>query len=381
VQHDFEFEFLGLIGFEDPVRPNVAASVEECYQAGIRVVMITGDYPETAVRVAQQIRLSPAEECITGPELDAMDDSTLRERLKRVIVFARVVPEQKLRLVRAFKENGEIAAMTGDGVNDAPALKAADIGIAMGGRGTDVAREASDLVLLDDDFSSIVDAVRMGRRIFDNLKKAIAYILAIHVPIAGLSLIPVLLNLPLVLYPLHIVFLELIIDPACSVVFEAEAEEADVMRRSPRNPKAPFFGRRNVLLSLMQGVMVLAIVLAVFVVALHLYRAEGVTGVENARTLTFTTLIVANLALILTNRSWSRSALEMLRTRNKALWWVLGGTMLFLGLVLYVPFIRDRFHLIALHPIDLLICFVAGLASVLWFEGLKWIGAGVARAE
>jgi Ca2+-transporting ATPase len=172
---------------------------------------------------------------------------------------------------------------------------------------------------------------------------------------------------------MHIVFLELIIDPACSVVFEAEAEEADVMRRSPRNPKSPFFGRRSVLLSLMQGVMVLAIVLAVFAVALHLYRAEGVTGVENARTLTFTTLIVANLALILTNRSWSRSALEMLRTRNKALWWVLGGTALFLGLVLYVPLIRDRFHLIALHPIDLAICLVAGLASILWFEGLKYI--------
>ena len=372
-QHDFEFEFLGLIGFEDPVRPNVPSSVEECHQAGIRVVMITGDYPETAVRVAQQIHLDHADECITGPELDAMDDAALRERLKRVNIFARVIPEQKLRLVQAFQENGEIAAMTGDGVNDAPALKAADIGIAMGGRGTDVAREASDLVLLDDDFSSIVAAVRMGRRIFDNLKKAIAYILAIHVPIAGLSLIPVLLNWPLVLFPMHIVFLELIIDPACSVVFEAEAEEADVMRRSPRNPKSPFFERRSVLLSLMQGVMVLAIVLAVFVVALHLYSTEGDTGVENARTLTFTTLIVANLALILTNRSWSRSALEMLRTRNKALWWVLGGTALFLGLVLYVPFIRDRFHLIALHPIDLVICFVAGLASILWFEGLKHI--------
>ena len=378
-QHDFEFTFLGLIGFEDPVRPSVPTSVDECHGAGIRVVMITGDYPETAVKVAEQIHLSPANECITGPELDAMDDATLRERVKRVNVFARVVPEQKLRLVEALKANGEIVAMTGDGVNDAPALKSANIGIAMGGRGTDVAREASDLVLLDDDFSSIVEAVKMGRRIFDNLKKAVAYILAIHVPIAGLSLIPVLLGLPLVLYPVHIVFLELIIDPACSVVFEAESEETDVMRRRPRDSKAPLFGKRTVLLSLLQGSMVLAIVLAVFVISLKLYSADGIAGVENARTLTFTTLIVANLALILTNRSWSRSSLAMLRMRNAALWWVLGGTSAFLGLVLYVPFVSERFHLAALHAADLAICLAAGLASILWFEGFKRVRGRAAR--
>ena len=206
-QHDFVFSFLGLVGFEDPVRPNVAGAVEECYAAGIRVVMITGDYPLTAQNIGRQIGLKSVEKCITGPELDGMSDEQLKGRIREVNIFARVVPEQKLRIVNTLKATGEIVAMTGDGVNDAPALKSADIGIAMGGRGTDVARESASLVLLDDDFTSIVGGVKMGRRIFDNLKKAIAYIFAIHVPIAGISVIPVLLGWPLILLPVHIVFL------------------------------------------------------------------------------------------------------------------------------------------------------------------------------
>jgi Ca2+-transporting ATPase len=248
----------------------------------------------------------------------------------------------------------------------------------MGERGTDVAREAAALVLLDDDFSSIVRAVRMGRRIFDNLKKAMAYILAIHVPIAGLSLIPVLFEWPLILFPVHIVFLELIIDPACSVVFEAEAEEADIMNRPPRDPKAALFGRRNVILALMQGVSVLVIVLAVFIIALRLYSTDGVSGVENARTLTFATLLVANLSLILTNRSWSRTLWAMFRAPNAALWWVLAGAVSFLGLVLYVPFLRVLFHFTVLHPLDIMIALAAGIAGVVWFEGLKMLRKQVA---
>jgi Ca2+-transporting ATPase len=244
LQHDYQFEFLGLIGLADPIRPTVPDAVRQCYAAGIRVVMITGDYPGTARNIARHIGLRSDDQFITGPDLDKMDDSELQKRINTVNIFARVVPEQKLRLVNAFKANGEIVAMTGDGVNDAPALKSAHIGIAMGGRGTDVARESSALVLLDDDFSSIVQAIKMGRRIFDNIRKAIAYIFAIHVPIAGMSLIPVLLNWPLVLLPVHVVFLELIIDPACSVVFEAESEEADVMSRPPRNPQERLFSRR-----------------------------------------------------------------------------------------------------------------------------------------
>jgi len=376
-QHDFRFQFVGLIGLSDPVRPTVADAIRECYTAGIRVVMITGDYPGTAQYVARQIGLVQSDEFITGPELDKMDDAELQKRITRVNIFARVVPEQKLRLVHALKANGEIVAMTGDGVNDAPALKAAHIGIAMGGRGTDVAREAAALVLLDDDFSSIVKAVRRGRMIFDNLKKAMAYIFAIHVPIAGMSLIPVLFQWPLVLWPVHIVFLELIIDPACSIVFEAEREEGDVMQRRPRNPKERLFSRRTVGLSLLQGLSVLCIVAVVFSIAL--FRGAGEAG---ARALTFTTLIVANIGLIFTNRSWSHSIVSMRQATNAALWWVTGGALVFLGLVLYVPFLRDLFHFGLLHPIDLAICLAAGIVSILWFEALKiskgrWGRAGV----
>lgn len=365
-QHDFHFEFMGLVGLADPVRPAVPAAIRECYTAGIRVVMITGDYPGTAQSIARQIGLTPSDEVITGPELDGIDDLELQQRLKTVNIFARVVPEQKLRLVNALKANGEIVAMTGDGVNDAPALKSAHIGIAMGGRGTDVARESSALVLLDDDFSSIVQTIKLGRRIFDNLKKAVAYIFAIHIPIAGMSLIPVLFGWPLVLLPVHVVFLELIIDPACSVVFEAEPDEANVMKRPPRNPKEPLFGRRNVGLSLLQGSSVLLIVLAVFSIAL--YRGQGEL---EARALSFTTLVIANLGLILTNRSWTGTILNTLRTPNAALWWVLGSALVFLGLALFVPFLRDLFHFAVLHFNDLVLCLAAGVVSVMWFEGLK----------
>jgi Ca2+-transporting ATPase len=365
-QHDFIFEFLGLVGLADPMRPAVPSALKECYAAGIRVVMITGDYPGTAQNIARQIGLTPMDECLTGPELDRMDDLELQQRLKTVNIFARVVPEQKLRLVNALKANGEIVAMTGDGVNDAPALKSAHIGIAMGGRGTDVAREASALVLLDDDFSSIVQAVKLGRRIFDNLKKAMAYIFAIHVPIAGMSLIPVLFKWPLALLPVHIAFVELIIDPACSVVFEAEPEEADVMSRPPRNAKEPFIGGRMIGLSLLQGVSVLLIVLGVF--GITLYRGHGEL---EARAFSFTTLIIANLGLIFTNRSWSRTILATLRSPNAALWWVLAGAVAFLALVLYVPFLRVLFRFAPLGAADVAICLAAGAASIMWFEGFK----------
>jgi len=373
-QHEFVFTFLGLIGLADPVRPNVADALGECRAAGIEVVMITGDYPGTAVNVARQIGLSPAEEYITGPELEAMTDVELQDRISEVRIFARVVPEQKLRIVKAFKEKGAIVAMTGDGVNDAPALKAADIGIAMGARGTDVARESAALVLLNDDFSSIVAAVRLGRRIFDNLKKAMSYILAVHVPIAGVSLIPVLFRLPLVLLPVQIAFLELIIDPACSVVFEGEPEEADVMTRPPRDLSQPLFSRRTVTLSLLQGLFVMAIVLAVYGVALAL----GLKTPE-ARAMTFTTLVIANLGLILTNRSWTRTIRTTLRTPNRALWFVLGGTIVFLALVLYVPALMNLFQFGRLSAVDLLIAVVAGAFSITWFEGLKIIQGRRAR--
>ena len=301
-----------------------------------------------------------------GSEMNDLDDAWLCQRVKPVNVFARVVPEQKLRLVEALKTNGEVVAMTGDGVNDAPALKSAHIGIAMGKRGTDVAREAADLVLLDDDFSSIVDAVALGRRIFDNLKKAIAYIIAVHIPIAGLSLLPVLFGWPLVLMPVHIVFLELIIDPACSIVFEAEPAEKGLMRRRPRDPNEPLFNSNLIFYSVLRGISVSVIVLAVF--AITWYRGQGE---DDARTLTFTTLVIANLGLILTSRSMSRTFSGMFGAGNKALWWVLGSTILVLVLVLYVPGLNELFNFGRMHVPDLAVALAAGAASVLWFELLK----------
>ena len=365
-QHDFTFEFLGLVGLADPVRPTVPAAVEECYTAGIRVVMITGDHPTTARSIAMQAGIKPLDQIITGAELDKIDEVELQRRLRTINVFARMVPEQKLRLVNALKANGEVVAMTGDGVNDAPALKAAHIGIAMGGRGTDVAREAASLVLLDDDFASIVKAVRMGRRIFDHLQKAMTYIVAVHVPIAGMSLVPVLLGGSPVLLPVHILFLELIIDPACSVVFEAEPEEENVMRRPPRNPATPLFGPRILGIGLLQGASAFLVVLAIYLSSLWGWLNES-----DAIALSFTTLVVANLGLIFANRSWTRTIWSTIRTPNAALWWVIGGTIFFLSLALYVPFIRKMFHFSTLHPQDLVLCLAGGLLSILWFESLK----------
>lgn len=365
-QHEFNFELIGLVGLADPVRPKVPEAVRECYLAGIRVIMITGDYAGTALHIAREIGLKSDHACITGPELDMMDDAQLQERIRTVNIFARVVPQQKLRLVNALKANGEIVAMTGDGVNDAPALKSANIGIAMGERGTDVAREAASLVLLDDDFSSIVQAVKMGRRIYENIRKALAYILAIHVPIAGLSLLPLLFGLPLVLLPVQIVFLELIIDPASSVVFESEPESPAVMKRPPRNPQKPMFSGQLITLSLLQGVSVLVSVLAIFLLSLSLGRSES-----TVRTMTFTALVFANLGLIFVNRSQSRLILTMLRSRNAAFWWVIAGGLLLLALVLSVPFLRDLFSFSLLTPTDLLICLGASIISILWFEVVK----------
>ncbi len=365
-QHDFDFEFLGLLGFLDPVRPGVPAAVADAQRAGIRVVMITGDHPGTALSVARAIGISSCDRAVTGPDLEKMTDLQRVETAGSVDVFARVVPDQKLRLVQALKARGEVVVMTGDGVNDAPALKAAHIGIAMGQRGTDVAREAADLVLLDDDFASLVAGVRMGRRVFDNLKKGLAYILAVHIPIAGMTLAPVALNWPMILLPIHIAFLHLIIDPAGSVVFEAENEEKNVMARPPRRPTDPLFGRSLWTLALIQGGVVTAVVVGLYAAAL--YRGQPA---DDARAITFTALIVANLGLIFINRSWSHSGRSALSSGNTALWWVTGGSLVFLGLVLQVPLLRELFQFSKLHPIDIAASLIAGTFSVLWFEIYK----------
>lgn len=366
LQHDFEFEFLGLIGLADPLRPTVRSAIQECYSAGIRVVMMTGDYAVTARAIASQAGLTPIDEILTGHDLGVMDDSEFSERIKKTNIFARLFPEQKLRLVRAFKAHRQVVAMTGDGVNDAPALKGADIGIAMGKRGTDVAREASALVLLDDDFSSIVHAIREGRRIFDNLQRAMSYLVAVHIPIAGLSLIPLILGWPLIFTPIHIVFMEFIIDPACSIVFEAEKEDADIMKRPPRSPDEPLFRKRTLLILILQGTIVLFVVLGLYGATLYLGWDE-----QHARAMAFTSLIVSNLAQIITHRSMTGSLKESFKKPNPPLWGVLSATVLLLTLVLFVPSLAHLFRFSALGPAELLVALLAGIGSVVWFEIYK----------
>jgi Ca2+-transporting ATPase len=365
--HDLRLELVGQLGFEDPLRPNVPAAVAECLSAGVRVIMITGDSADTARNMAHQAGI-PKSEVLAGAELEGLSDDELAVRLRRVNVFARVVPEQKLRIVQALRTNGEVVAMTGDGVNDAPALKAAHIGIAMGARGTDVAREASALVLLDDDFSSLVGAVRLGRRIFDNIKKAIAFTIAVHVPIAGLSVLPVFFaDWPLLMLPVHIVFLEMIIDPSCVLVFEAEEPEMDVMKRPPRSQSERLFSRNTLGAAFVQGLALLGGCLTVF------FLTNGDHPAESTRALTFATLVVGVVTLIFINRSWSRSAISMLRVPNQALTWVLLGASVFLALALLTPFGRSLFHFGSLHPAELLLALGVGFASVAWFELAKLI--------
>ena len=364
-QHAYDFEYLGLVGLADPLRASVPAAVRECRTAGIRVVMITGDYPATAAAIARQAGLDAAN-ILAGDELAALSDGDLSARVRTATVFARIMPEQKLRIVNALKANGDIVAMTGDGVNDAPSLKAAHIGIAMGGRGTDVAREASALVLLDDDFGSIVAAVRLGRRIYDNLRKAMGFIFAVHVPIAGLALLPLAFGYPVLFGPMHIAFLEMVIDPVCALVFEAEVEEDDVMRHPPRSPDAPLFSGSLIGWSLLQGAGAFALVAAIFVVASGRGMPEG-----EVRALTFFSLVFAIVGLIFVNRSFSASMITAFTRPNSALGWVLLVVVVMLSLTLWWPVASDLFRFGPLHPNDLAVTVAAGLVVLAGLELLK----------
>ena len=368
-EHDFDFAFVGLLGLADPLRLGVRAAVAECYSAGIRVMMITGDYPVTARAIAAQAHIAcdGAGQLLTGDALDRLDDAQLQARVPQVTVCARITPEQKLRIVQALKRHGDIVAMTGDGVNDAPALKAAHVGVAMGGRGTDVAREAASLVLLDDNFASIVQAVRLGRRIYNNLHKSMSYILAVHVPVAGMALVPVVLGWPVLLFPLHIAFLELVVDPACSLVFEGEPAEADVMQRPPRDANAPLFGGRAMLLALVQGIGVWLVVLVGYAWAVEQWPEP------HARAFAFSSLVAGNLGLILSNRSRSRSLWASLGTPNRSLWLVVGFAMALLLLTLYLPALTGLFLFAPLGLAQLLAALALGMLSVVWFEAVKYV--------
>ncbi|MDE2277061.1 MAG: cation-translocating P-type ATPase, partial [Burkholderiales bacterium] len=373
-EHDFDFEFIGLLGLADPLRPEVPAAVAECRAAGIRVVMITGDYPATASAIAHQAGLAErGGGVLSGDEIATLSDDALRERMATVSVCARIAPAQKLRIVQALKARGDIVAMTGDGVNDAPALRAAHVGVAMGGRGTDVARESASLVLVDDNFASIVRAVSLGRRIFDNLRKAMSYILAVHVPIAGMALLPVLFGWPALLYPMHIALLELIIDPACSVAFENEPAERDVMQRPPRDAAAPLFGGAALWLALLQGLGVLAAVMGAFA-----WASPRIPEAE-ARAFAFATLVTGNLALILSNRSATQPLWATLRTPNGTLWVVIGLALALLVAALYIPWAVGVLRFAPLSGHEFAAAVALGWLSVAWFEGIKWLrrrGAG-----
>ena len=371
LQHDFDFQFLGLVGLEDPVRPDVPQAIAECRAAGIRVVMMTGDHPATALSVAKQAGLGTDAPVITGTELSMLSDAELDARLAETLIFCRVQPEQKLRLVRAFRARGDVVAMTGDGVNDAPALKAADIGVAMGARGTEVARQAAALVLLNDDFASLVTAVRYGRRVFANLRKAIVFVVAVHVPIIGLSILPVLFGWPMLLMPVHIVFLQLIIDPACSIVFEAEPLEPDAMTVPPRRPDQRLFDSVVLMRGLWQGLGLLLLLLATYAGA-RLMAPSDAGRDDMARALTFVVLVLANLALIHTNRSWSRTVWWGRAVTGGQFGWIVLATLAMLGVVLSVPVVGRLFAFTMPPPFMLLCGLGVAALSLLWFEGVKW---------
>jgi Ca2+-transporting ATPase len=364
-QHDFAFELLGLIGLADPLRRSVPAAVAECRSAGIRVVIITGDYPSTAEAIARQAGLD-TNNLVIGEQLEKFTMEELEGHVRGATIFARVTPDQKLRIVNALKANREIVAMTGDGVNDAPSLKAAHIGIAMGGRGTDVAREASSIVLLDDDFRSIVEAIRLGRRIYDNLRKAMGFIFAVHVPIAGLALLPLMFGLPLLFAPVHIAFLQMIIDPVCSLVFEAEKEEDDVMRRPPRPVDQPLFSGALIGWGLVQGTLALTLVASIYVIALNRGMPEG-----EVRALAFFSLVLAIVSLIFVNRSFSASLITALRRPSATLALVLLTVPVMLSVTLFFPFVSVLFRFGPLHLDDLILTFGAGVLVLVVLEAFK----------
>jgi Ca2+-transporting ATPase len=370
IQHDFDFRFLGLVGLEDPVRPEVPQAIAECREAGIRVVMMTGDHSATAISVARQAGLDADAAVVTGVELAGLSDRALAARLAETHIFSRVQPDQKLRLVRAFDARGDVVAMTGDGVNDAPALKAAHIGVAMGARGTEVAREAAALVLLDDDFASLVTAVRYGRRVFANLRKALVFVVAAHVPIVGLSIAPVLLGWPLLLMPVHILFLQLIIDPACSVVFEAQPLEPDAMKRPPRRADQRLFDKAVLVRGLWQGAGLLMLLVALYA-GVRLLAPEGERD-DLARTLTFVVLVLSNLALIQANRSWGRGVARVDGESGREFRWIVLATIALLGVVLAVPAVGRLFSFVQPSPMLLLAALGGSVLSWIWFEGVKW---------
>lgn len=370
---DCTLTFCGLIGLADPPRESVAGDIKKCVKAGVRVVMITGDNGITASSIARQVGIPNSDKIITGDELNNMSDNELRERVRDVSIFSRVVPEHKMRIVKAFKENGEIVAMTGDGVNDAPALKYADIGIAMGKRGSEVSREAADLILMDDNFSTIVDTIRDGRRIYDNIRKAVGYVFTIHIPIAFAALLAPLLNIDpagLLLLPVHVVLLELIIDPTCSIVLERQPAEHNIMERKPRNPQEKILTAQTLTKSVAQGLLIFAASFGTY----FIYLQQNPENAALARTMGLSIIMIANLFLVQVNSSsYDFAITSMIRlAKDKVMWGVSIGTIAGLLLILYTP-LGGVIKMAPLSASDLLMAVGIAAVSVLWYEIVKLV--------
>lgn len=354
---DYDFRLIGLVGLADPLRPGVPRAVAECQAAGVRVIMITGDYPKTACAIALQAGIADGS-VLTGADMEALDQEALAERLRSVSVCARIMPQQKLRIVEALKAAGEMVAMTGDGVNDAPSLKAAHIGIAMGKRGTDVAREAASIVLLDDDFGSIVKAIALGRRIYGNIRKAMAFIFAVHVPIAGFALLPLMMGMPILFTPIHIALLEMVIDPVCAFVFEAEEADPDNMQRPPRPPNERLFSWDMIGWSLLQGGLAFSLL-----VGLYVWGNSQAFDLEHMRALLFFALIASIVALVLADRSRTTALAATFRPKNAALAIVLATIATITAIIMLVPGVTGLLQLSALNWRDWVL--IAGIAIAL----------------
>jgi len=369
MQEEFEYEFLGLIAFQDPPKEKITETIKIFHEAGIPVKMITGDYAETALAIARQIQLDHSSNVLTGDEILHLSKEELQEKVKQVDIYARMFPEAKLKVIDALKENGEVVAMTGDGVNDGPALKAAHIGIAMGLRGSEVAKSAASLILTDDNLAHMTDAVALGRKIYDNLKKAIQYIVSIHIPIILIVTLPLLLAWKFsgIFSPVHVIFLELIMGPTCSIIYENEPMEPGTMQRPPRKAGATFLSLRQLTVSILQGLMITAGCLGIG----YYYMQQG-GGETVVRTVIFITLLFSNIFLTLVNRSFFYSVIKTATYKNSLVPIIIGLTLLFMAAFVYVPFVRNLFMLSVLPVSEVAVCIAVAIGGTLWIEVWKF---------
>ena len=372
-QDDFNWTFQGFIGLYDPPKKNAATVFRQFYNAGIQIKILTGDYPETVVNIAEQTGVSNASEHCTGDAIQKMDDAELATAIQQYNIFARMYPEAKLRVVNALKAAGNIVAMTGDGVNDAPALKASDIGIAMGKKGTEIARQAADLVITDDNLERLVEAVQQGRKIFINLKKSVRYIISIHIPIILTAALPLLLGWKYanIFTPVHIIFLELIMGPTCSIFFEREPVEDNIMQKPPRKANAGLFTREEIIVSIVQGILLTAAILWLYYFSMH--RGDSI---QTTRTMVFTAMLIANIFLTFANRSFTEHFGQTIRFRNNLARWILPGSILLLLIIHLIPPVRNIFGFTTISINDILLCTVTAFAGVAWYELYKLLRYG-----